>query len=324
MAKHPSARTPLRAAFTAVFSALVVALLPGAAGAQRVQQQAPYTFHANVGEVLLHATVLDSKNRSIEDLPQSDFSLFENGVPQHIEYFAKEDAPVSVGILVDNSGSMSDKRPEVNQAALNFVKASNPGDEVFVVNFNDEYYLDAEFTSSIAKLQQGLQQIESRGGTALYDAVIASLDYLNQNAKNDKHVLLVVTDGDDNASRYTLEQAIRLVQAENPPLIYTIGLEDPDDTRSMKKSAERTLKALSQTTGGEAFFPKSLNQVDAITRQVAQDIRTQYTFSYHSNQTGDGYRTIRLEVNDPKLKHLTVRTRPGYYHGPAAAANAGH
>lgn len=281
--------------------------------------QTPFVFHANVGEVLVHATVLDKSHRSVTGLPEGDFSLFENGVPQRIEYFAREDAPVSVGILVDNSGSMRDKRPEVNQAALNFVRSSNAQDEVFIVNFNDEYYLDAEFTDNIAKLQQGLEQIESRGGTALYDAIIASLDYLNQNAKNDKRVLLVVTDGDDNSSRYTLEQTIRLVQAENPPLIYCIGLVDPDDTRSMKKSAERTLSSLADTTGGVSFFPKNLNQVDAITRQVAQDIRSQYTFSYHSNQTGTGFRAIRVEVRDPKQKHLAVRTRTGYFKGPPAA-----
>lgn len=281
------------------------------------RQQAPFTFRANVGEVLVHATVLDNHRRSIENLPQADFSIFENGVPQRIEYFAHEDAPVSVGILVDNSGSMRDKRPEVNKAALNFVRASNPQDEMFIVNFNDEYYLDADFTNQISKLQQGLDQIESRGGTALYDALIASLDYLNQNAKNDKRVLLVVTDGDDDASRYTLEQTVRLMQAENPPLIYCIGLIDSDDTRSMKKDAERALNSLANATGGVAFFPKNLRQVDAITRQVAQDIRTQYTFAYHSNQTGDGFRAIRVEVKDPKIKHLAVRTRKGYFHGAA-------
>lgn len=298
---------------------LLLAALPVAA--QRTPlpiPQAPYTFHANVGEVLVHATVLDNQHRSVRNLPQTDFSIFENGVPQRVEYFAQEDAPVSVGILVDNSGSMRDKRPEVNKAALNFVRASNPQDEMFIVNFNDEYYLDADFTNQLPKLQQGLDQIESRGGTALYDAIIASLDYLTRNAKNDKRVLLVITDGDDNASRNTLEQTVRLVQAENPPLIYCIGLLDPDDTRSMKKSAERALDALAETTGGVAFFPKNLSQVDAITRQVAQDIRSQYSFAYRSNQTGVGFRAIQVEVKDPKLKHLSIRYRKGYYRGAGA------
>lgn len=322
---HATQPAPFRSVLRGWLSLLVVLVCALSAAAQQTQppappKPAPFTFQANVGEVLVHATVLDKKHRTVPNLPQSDFSLFENGVPQRIEFFAHEDAPVSVGILVDNSGSMRDKRPEVNQAALNFVKSSNPGDEVFIVNFNDEYYLDAPFTNSIPKLQQGLEQIESRGGTALYDAIIASLDYLNQNAKNDKRVLLVVTDGDDNSSRYTLEQTLKLVQAENPPLIYAIGLIDPDDTRSMRHSAERALNSLAETTGGLAYFPKDLSQVDAITHEVAQDIRSQYTISYHSNQSGSGFRTIRLEVNDPKEKHLTVRTRGGYYATAKTAA----
>jgi len=282
--------------------------------------QTPFVFHANVGEVLVHASVFDNKHHPVEGLPEADFSVFENGVPQHIDYFVHEDAPVSVGILIDNSGSMRDKRPEVNKAALNFVHSSNPQDEVFIVNFNDEYYLDAGFTNSIAKLQLGLQQVESRGGTAIYDAIIASLDYLKQNAKNQKQVLLVITDGDDDASRYTLEQTVRMVEAEDPPLIYCIGLLDSDDTRSMKRDAERTLNALAGATGGFAYFPKTLIQVGGITDQVAREIREQYSMSYHSNQTGTGFRAIRVEVKDPHQKHLSVRTRNGYYQSPPATA----
>lgn len=297
-------------------------MLAASAAAQKPKApaQTPFVFHANVGEVLVNATVVDQHHLSVPNLPEEDFSVYENGVRQRLNSFTHEDAPVSVGILVDNSGSMSDKRPEVNQAALNFVRESNPGDEVFIVNFNDEYYLDAEFTHDIGKLQQGLQQIESRGGTALYDAIIASLDYLNQNAKNQKRVLLVVTDGEDDASRYTLEQAVEMVQKENPPLIYCIGLIDNDDTRSMKREAKRTLESLAQTTGGEAFFPKNLSQVDSITRAVAQDIRSQYTMTYASNQPGTGYRALRVDVKDKKLKHLSVRARTGYYRGPAPVA----
>jgi len=293
---------------------------PAAPATRQRAPQTPFVFHANVGEVLVNASVFDNKHHPVEGLPESVFSVFENGVPQHIDYFVHEDAPVSVGILIDNSGSMRDKRPEVNKAALNFVHSSNPQDEVFIVNFNDEYYLDAGFTNSIAKLQQGLQQVESRGGTALYDAIIASLDYLQQNAKNQKRVLLVITDGDDDASRYTLEQTVRLVEAENPPLIYCIGLIDSDDTRSMKRGAERTLNALAGASGGFAYFPKTLIQVGGITDQVAREIREQYSMSYHSNQTGIGFRAIRVEVKDPKQKHLTVRTRNGYYQSPPATA----
>lgn len=289
------------------------ASLAAAQGARKPQQRAPYVFKANVGEVLVHATVVNKNGAPIINLPESDFTVFENGVPQHIQFFSHEDAPVSVGILVDNSGSMVDSRPAVDRAAINFVKASNPQDEEFVVNFNDEYYLDASFTNSIPKLEDALQHIESRGGTALYDATIASLDYMNNNAHNDKHVLLIVTDGDDDASRYTLEQTVHLLQAKNSPLIYCIGILDHDDTRSMKNSAKRALIALATATGGAAYFPKNLNQVNATTLAVAKEIRSQYTFAYHSNQTGAGFRAIRIEVKDKHQKHLNVRARKGYY-----------
>ena len=153
-----------------------------------------------------------------------DFAVFEDGKPQTINSFRREDVPVSLGIIIDNSGSMRDKRPAVNQAAINLVKASNPEDQVFIVNFNDEYYLDQDFTANMTKLKEGLEKIESRGGTALYDAVMASADHLKKNSKLDKRVLLVVTDGEDNASRSSLERAVRFLQAENGPTVYTIGL----------------------------------------------------------------------------------------------------
>ncbi|HET9785254.1 MAG TPA: VWA domain-containing protein [Terriglobales bacterium] len=296
---------------------LLSAALAGAAWGQSqakpAKPQAPFTFKTNVGEVLVHATVVDKKDQAVTTLPESDFTIFENGVQQKIEYFAREDAPVSVGILVDNSGSMSQSRPEVNRAAINFVKASNTQDEVFIVNFNSDYYLDAAFTNSIPKLQDGLGRIESSGGTAMYDAIIASLDYMNDNARNDKHVLLVVTDGDDDASRYTLEQAVRMLQADNPPMIYTIGILSNDDTRSMKNKSKRALEALATATGGLAYFPKNLKEVNDISLQVARDIRSQYTFAYHSNQTGSGFRKIQIDAKDPKIKNLTVRSRQGYY-----------
>lgn len=295
------------------------AMVAAAQGGARPRQRAPYIFKANVGEVLVHATVVNKNGAPVINLPESDFTIFENGVPQHIQFFSHEDAPVSVGILVDNSGSMVDSRPAVDRAAINFVKASNPQDEEFVVNFNDEYYLDASLTNSIPKLEDALQHIESRGGTALYDATIASLDYMNNNAHNDKHVLLIITDGDDDASRYTLEQTVRLLQAKNSPLIYCIGILDHDDTRSMKKSAERALIALAAATGGAAYFPKNLSQVNATTLAVAREIRSQYTFAYHSNQTGAGFREIRIEVKDKHQKHLNVRARKGYYTSSAAS-----
>lgn len=282
-------------------------------------QRAPYVFKAQASEVLVHATVMDKKGASVDGLTQNNFRVFENGAPQTIDYFSHSDAPVSVGIVIDDSGSMREKRAEVNDAALNFVRASNPEDEVFIVNFNDEYYLDADFTNSIPLLRQGLEHIESTGGTALYDAVIASLDHLQQ-GKRDKKVLLVVTDGADNDSRFTLEQTVHIAQAVRGPLIYCIGLSSPDDID--RRQAQHALKHLAEATGGTAFFPKDLAQADQITRQVATAIRDQYTLAYRPNEKTPGFHAIRVELTGPRTHGANVRARTGYFLGDSATPAA--
>src|SRR5216684_154936 len=158
-----------------------------------------FVFRKDVDEVLLHASVIDDKQHIVTTLDRSAFSVFEDGKPQNIISFHKEDIPVSIGILIDNSGSMREKRSKVNQAALNLVRASNPKDEVFVVNFNDEYYLDQDFTNDLLKLKEALEKIDARGGTALFDAVVASADHLKLHARLEKKVLFIVTDGEDTA-----------------------------------------------------------------------------------------------------------------------------
>ena len=280
-----------------------------------------FVLRKNVDEVQLHATVLDDRHRMVTDLAKGDFAVFENGAQQQITSFHREDIPVSIGIVIDNSGSMRDKRPAVNQAAINFVKASRPDDEVFIVNFNDEYYLDQDFTASIRQLQDGLEKIDSRGGTALYDAIVASADHLEKNGKLDKRVILVVTDGEDNASRESLEQAIRRLDVENGPTVYTIGLLGDEH----QKRARRALQELADHTGGVSFFPKDLREVDSITREVAHDIRNQYTIGYKpdSAKSEGGYRTVKVEARAPGHGKLFVRTRTGYYAGTQTATNQG-
>ena len=298
---------------------------PDQAQPAQQQGQAPasenngvFVFKKNVEEVQLHATVLDDKHRMVTDLARQDFSVFENGQPQKITSFDRRDIPVSIGIVIDNSGSMRDKRPAVNQAALNLVRASNPNDEVFIVNFNDEYYLDQDFTSNLAQLKEGLEKIDSRGGTALYDAVVASADHLEKNGKLDKKVLLVVTDGEDNASRESLEQAIRRLQRENGPTVYAIGILGEE----RQKRARRALSALSENTGGISYFPRDLDEVDTITREVAHDIRNQYIIGYKpaNGKQDTGYRTVRVEAKAPGHGKLFVRTRTGYYSGQERAS----
>jgi VWFA-related protein len=272
-----------------------------------------FVFKTAAEEVVLHATVIDNKDRIILDLGRDAFSVFENDKPQAISSFRREDVPVAMGIVIDNSGSMREKRDKVNKAALDLVMASNAQDQVFVVNFNDEYYLDQDFTGNVRLLKAALEKVEARGGTALYDAMVASAEQL-KSAKLQKKVLFVVTDGEDNASRSSLEQAVRWLGEENGPTVYAIGLLGGEEG---SRRAKRALETLATRTGGIAFLPKTLDQVDEISRTVAHDIRSQYTLGYKptSPKSVGGYRTIRVEAHAKGYKQLTVRTRSGYYAG---------
>lgn len=274
-----------------------------------------YVLHTNVEEVVLNATVL-AGTQLVQTLKQDNFQVFEDGVKQRIISFQHTDLPVSIGLVVDNSGSMSKKRPAVNKAALDLVQASNPEDEAFVVNFSDEAYIDQEFTSNANKLRDGLGHIESRGGTALYDAVVASADKLVSDAKRPKQVLIIITDGEDNASTLNLDQTIRRVQELSGPVIYSIGLLFGDEmSHAEVRHARRAMELLSNETGGIAFFPKSIEQVDEIAAEVARDIRSQYTIGYHSTtpSTQSGFRRVQVTAEAPGLSKMSVRTRTGYF-----------
>ena len=288
---------------------------------QQLNDQGVFVFKKDVDEVLLHASVVDDKQHIVTNLDRSAFTVFEDGKPQNIISFHHEDIPVSMGIIIDNSGSMREKRNNGNQAALNLVRSSNPKDEVFVVNFNDEYYLDQDFTNNLLKLKEALEKIDARGGTALYDALVASSEHLNRFARLDKKVLFVVTDGEDNASNETLEQAVKQLQQENGPSVYAIGILGDEEH---PKRAKRALEILAQRTGGIAFLPKTLDEVDEISRTVAHDIRNQYTIGYKpTNPRGaGGFRTVRVEARAKGHGKMTVRTRSGYYAGGQSAAGS--
>src|SRR5579863_1176618 len=287
---------------------------------KNLNDQGIFVFKKDVDEVMLHASVIDDHQHIVTNLDRSAFSVFEDGKPQQIISFHHVDIPVAMGIVIDNSGSMREKRNKVNQAALNLVRSSNPKDEVFIVNFNDEYYLDQDFTNDLLKLKEALEKIDARGGTALYDAVVASADQLGRNARLDKKVLFVVTDGEDNASNGNLEQAVKLLQEENGPSVYAIGILGDEEH---PKRARKALEILAQHTGGIAFFPKTLDEVDAISKTVAHDIRNQYAIGYKpkiGRATG-GFRTVRVEAKMQGRK-LTVRTKSGYYAGPQPPAGS--
>lgn len=285
-----------------------------------VNDQGVFVFKKDVNEVLLHATVVDDHQHIVTNLDRSAFTVFEDGKQQNIISFHHEDIPVAMGIVIDNSGSMREKREKVNQAALNLVRSSNPRDEVFVVNFNDEYYLDQDFTSDLLKLKEALEKIDARGGTALYDAVVASADHEKRDARLDKKVLFVVTDGEDNASNESLEQAVRHLQDESGPQVYAIGILGDEEH---PKRAKHALEIIAQRTGGMAFFPKTLDEVNEITSTIARDIRNQYTIGYKPTnpRAAGGFRMVKVEAKAKGHGKLVVRTKTGYYaHSETASA----
>ncbi len=243
------------------------------------------SIKVDVNLVVLHTTVVDDRQRFADGLKPENFRVFEDKVEQKLSVFKREDVPVSMGLVIDNSGSMRDKRPRVNEAALTLVQASNPHDEAFVVNFNDDFYLDLDkdFTNSIPELKEALERIDSRGSTALRDAILGSLDHLKK-ASKDKKVLLVVTDGEDNASRNSLEKMIREVQ-KTDTVIYTIGLLSQESKKEAKR-ARKALEQISTASGGLAFFPENVDDVHNICEQVAHDIRNQYDSPAQPRQVG--------------------------------------
>jgi len=282
-----------------------------------------FKINVDVNLVVLHASVVDKKGRPVDNLKRENFRVYEDGVAQKLAVFTHADIPVTMGIVIDDSGSMRDKREAVNAAAVSFVKTSNPEDQVFVVNFNDVYYLDTpgDFAANLEELKAALDKIDSRGGTALYDAVFASLDHLKR-GNRDKKVLLVITDGEDNSSRYTFEELIRYAQKSNAQ-IFTIGLLGEQEPGGLFKTrggearrAKRILTRLAQATGGEAFFPTALDAVEPTCVQIARDLRNQYTLAYYpTNVRKDGaFRSVRVEAFTMRgATPLVVRTRPGYY-----------
>jgi len=275
-----------------------------------------FVFKKAIEEVVLRATVVDNQNRLITDLAGNNFAVYEDGKLQAVTSFRKERVPVSLGILIDNSGSMLPKRAKVNEAAMQLVDGSQEGDRVFVVNFGDDAFLDQDYTQDVGKLRAALQRIETRGSTALYDALIASADHLNQSSQLQKKILLAVTDGRDNASQATFDQVLHKLQSKNGPVLYIIALEQDqqrvDDRRSLTTLAERT--------GGTAYFPSSLDEIESITRAIARDIRSQYVITYRSsNPHASGvYHSIQVQALAGSAP-LRVQTRAGYYSGELEA-----
>jgi Ca-activated chloride channel family protein len=272
------------------------------------------TFRSDVRRVLLPVTVVDRNGSLVTNLGREAFTVLENNVPQKLTTFVREDVPISLGLVIDNSGSMRDKRRKVESSTLALVKASNRQDEVFIVNFNDDAWLDVEFTNDLQLLADGLAKIDSRGGTAMRDALSMSIDYLKDKGKRDKKVLLVVTDGNDNTSAVSLEKLVAKVQ-NSQVLVYAIAILNEEDRREARR-AKRALDSIAVAGGGVAHYPKDIEEVEKISLQVAHEIRNQYILTYSpSEQALDGtYRQIKVVVKGPN--RLIARTRSGYYATP--------
>ncbi len=289
------------------------------------QDPGSYRISVNVDLVVLHATVRDRKGRFVSDLREEHFEVYEDGVRQSIRFFRHEDIPVTVGLVVDHSGSMRRKLTDVIAAARTFVRSSNPEDEMFVVNFNENVSLglpDAiRFTNRSDELERAISKTPATGQTALYDAVGEALERLRAGSR-DKKVLIVISDGGDNKSARSLAEVLKMAQ-QSSALVYTIGIfdeEDPDRNPGV-------LNRLAQATGGEAFFPGQLNAVVAICERIARDIRHQYTIGYVSTNAAQNgaYRAIRMVAGAAGTGKLFVRARTGYFaggenHGPAKGA----
>lgn len=291
-------------------------LAGGAAASAFLPAQQGEVFTSNTRLVPLYISITDKRGTPVGSIPQDAFTVLENSKPQSIRVFRREDVPVSLGLVVDNSGSMRDKRQRVEAAVLAMIKSSTRDDETFVVNFNDEAYIDTDdFTTDIKKLEEALTKLDARGGTAMRDALGMSIDWMKK-AKKPKKVLLVITDGDDNTSSLTLERLVaRAQQAET--LIYALGILSEEEKRAAKR-ARRALDAVAKATGGLAYYPKDLGEVEDITKRIAQEIRNQYIVGYSPDDAALDGSFRRIQVKVKGVPDERVRTRSGYYATPDA------
>ena len=268
------------------------------------------TFRTDTRLVVLNVSVLGPDGNIVKGIPKTAFSVFENGEKQEIGVFRQEDVPISLGLVIDNSASMRDKRERVAASALELMKASNPEDEVFVIHFNEEPKLVQDFTSDVNQLERSLRKIDSAGETAMRDALHEGIEHLRSKGKKDKKVLLVVTDGEDNSSLETLQHLVRVAQ-QTDVIIYGIGLLGGEEPQSAGR-AKKALDELTLATGGRTWFPSDVAEITKITPEIAHEIRNQYVVGYTpTNLAADGtFRKVRVDVSVPNVQ---VRTRSGYY-----------
>ena len=289
------------------------------------EKQPSQTLKIDVDLVLVTATVTDQLNRYVSGLEENHFKLWEDKVEQKIEYFNAEDVAISIGVIFDVSGSMKDKIATAQNAASTFMKTLNPEDEYFLVEFANRPSVETDFTTDITKLQSKLIMAPAKGQTAMYDSVYLGLEKL-KDASNPKKALLLITDGEDNHSRYTFQNVKEFVK-EQDVQIYAIGIVDEWNSQlSTGHSGRAMVEELADQTGGRAFFPDSVYELEDICTKIAVELKNQYVIGYRStNGAKDGkWRKLRMQVNPPKgVNRLSVRYKQGYYGPTVDAAPAG-
>jgi Ca-activated chloride channel family protein len=306
--------TPPPASATPAFGEPAGAEAPAATGLDALKIHPGARIRMNVDMVLVPVTVTDPMNRLVTGLEQEDFQVFENNVRQRIATFASEDAPVSIGIIFDLSGSMSSKLIRARESILQFIKTANPQDEFFVIGFNDRPELIEDFTSSVEDIQARLATVRSGHRTALLDAIYFGLTKM-KDARHERKALLVVSDGGDNRSRYT-EGELRAQVREADVEIYSIGVFDPYAATPEERNGPQLLNDLSEETGGRLFRVDDIAEMGDIAEKISTELRNQYVIGFRpKNLTRDGkWRKVKVKINPPAgLPPLTVHARTGYY-----------
>ena len=271
-----------------------------------------FKLSVDVDLVIFNVTVTDARGRSVQGLSKNDFRIVEAGQEQSIQFVRPEDIPATVGLVIDNSGSMRRKRSDVIAAALAFAQSSNPQDEIFIVNFNERVAMGLPegqpFTSDLDQLRAALANTRAEGKTALYDAVAVALKHL-ESGTHQRKALVILSDGGDNASAQT-ENGVLALAGQSNGSIYTIDIDDPDD----KDRNPKVLQDLAKLTAGEAYRAKTLDDLAGIWRKIAGGIRNQYTIGYISkNRSHDGtFRSVKVAATGKDGKPLRVRARKGY------------
>ncbi|HYR89656.1 MAG TPA: VWA domain-containing protein [Terriglobia bacterium] len=301
--------------------ALLAAITLSAAQTQNLED---FRLTVDVELVQLPVSVLDKQGLPVRGLQQKHFDVYEDKIQQNISLFKQEDVPLSVGLVIDASGSMTNKIDKLSIASMTFVQESNPEDETSIVSFGDDVELEQDFTTNTRKLSSALALISPKGSTALYDAIFLAARHLKEEAFHEKKVLLVISDGEDNHSQYSLKEVLEALR-EAKIILYSVGLLSPYNGGVFGNAGKKALKQLAEVTGGASYFPGSVTEVQEICRAIARDLRNQYTIGYRpSNEKLDGsWRKVLVRINGSRsVPDVRVRTKQGYF-APVAGKTRG-